>query len=163
MMPSLTLSVSAGRAKRLAPWSTSSARASAQASRIAVPPFSIDRLPDVWPSSGVRAVSPEIIWTRVSGRSSSSAAICANAVKIPCPSSTLPVKIVAEPSASMRSQASSMRFLSRLPGSFPGAAHKSGGTSVKLSTSAPAAFPKSRRVSALMACPYRAPRAAPRG
>jgi hypothetical protein len=130
---------------------------------MAVPPYSIDWLPEVYSSSGVCAVSPEIIATRTSGRSSSSAAICASAVRMPCPSSTLPAKIVAVPSASMRSQASSMRFWSRLPGSFAGAARKSGGPSAKLSTSAPAAVPKSRRVSALMACPDRAPRGAPRG
>ena len=56
------------------------------------------------------AVSPEIIVTRASGRSSSSAAICASAVRMPCPSSTLPVKTVAVPSALMRIQASSMRL-----------------------------------------------------
>src|SRR6516162_9217274 len=83
MTPSLTLSASADRPRRSAAWSTRRARASAQASRIAVPPYSIDWLPEVWPWSGVCAVSPEIILTRASGRSSSSAAICASVVEIP--------------------------------------------------------------------------------
>ena len=43
--------------------------------RSAVPLFSTDWLPAVWPSFGVRPVSPEIIVMRASGRSSSSAAI----------------------------------------------------------------------------------------
>ena len=70
--------------------------------RKAVPLFSTDWLPAVWPSFGVCPVSPEIILMRSSGRSSSSAAIWASAVKIPWPSSTLPVKMVAVPSAAMR-------------------------------------------------------------
>jgi len=46
-----------------------------ETSRIAVPSYSVDWLPAVQPSSGVRAVSPETISTRANGRSSSSAAI----------------------------------------------------------------------------------------
>ena len=75
------------------------ARTSAPAMRSAVPLFSTDWLPAVCPSFGVRPVSPEIILTRASGRSSSSAAICASAVRMPCPSSTLPVNTVTLPSA----------------------------------------------------------------
>ena len=93
------------------------ARASAPASRNAVPLFSIDWLPAVMPSLGVWPVSPEIILIRVSGKSSSSAAICDSAVRMPCPSSILPVYTVAVPSALMRSHAESMRLLLRLPGS----------------------------------------------
>ena len=97
-----------------------SARTSAPAMRNAVPLFSTDWLPAVWPSFGVRPVSPEIIVMRASGRSSSSAAIWASAVRMPCPSSTLPVKMVAVPSALMRIQPSSLRLLCRLPGSRGG-------------------------------------------
>jgi hypothetical protein len=63
----------------------SRARTSAPAMRIAVPLCSIDWLPAVCPSLGVRPVSPEIIVTRASGTSSSSAAIWASAVTMPCP------------------------------------------------------------------------------
>src|SRR5947209_4657784 len=72
--------------------------------------------------------------TRASGRSSSSAAICASAVTIPCPSSTFPVNTVALPSALMRSQASSILFPARLPGSGFGWASRIFGSSVKAST-----------------------------
>jgi hypothetical protein len=74
------------------------------------------------PLIGVRPVSPEIIVTRASGTSSSSAAIWASAVTMPCPSSTLPVNTVTLPSALMRSQASSVRLVCRLPGSRAGPA-----------------------------------------
>src|SRR6516225_118416 len=113
--------------------------------RNAVPLLSTETLPEVWPSLGVRAVSPEIISTRDSGRSSSSAAICASAVRMPCPSSTLPVKTVALPSALMRIQASSRRLPCKLPGSrsWPRADL---GSSEKATTSAPRAVVNSRRL-----------------
>ena len=85
----------------------------------AVPLFSIDWLPAVTPSFGVFSVSPEIICTRSSGKSSSSAAICANAVKMPWPSSTLPVQTVALPSAVIRIQASSRRLVARFLVAMP--------------------------------------------
>ena len=85
-----------------------------------MPLFSTDWLPAVWPSFGVWPVSPEIILIRASGRSSSSAAIWASAVRMPWPSSTLPVKTVAVPSALMRIQPSSLRLFCRLPGSRGG-------------------------------------------
>ena len=88
--------------------------------RNAVPLFSTDWLPAVWPSFGVWPVSPEIILMRASGRSSSSAAIWASAVRMPWPSSTLPVNTVAVPSALIRSQPSSLRLVCRLPGSRGG-------------------------------------------
>ena len=72
------------------------------------------------PLVGRAAVSPEIIVTRASGTSSSSAAIWASAVTMPWPSSTLPVNTVTLPSALMRSQASSVRLVCRLPGSRGG-------------------------------------------
>ena len=55
-----------------------------------MPPFWIDRLPNVTPWSGVSSVSPWIMVTRSSGTDSSSAAICVIAVRMPVPSSTLP-------------------------------------------------------------------------
>ena len=59
---------------------------------------------------------------RSSGRSSSSAAIWASAVTMPCPSSTLPVNTVALPSGMMRNQASSMRLVIEAAGQRPPAA-----------------------------------------
>src|SRR3954470_14607537 len=117
---------------------------SAAASRSAVPEFSIDCEPEVTPSFGVRPVSPGIMVTRASGRSSSSAGILASAGRMPCPSSTFPVNTVAVPSASMRIQASSIRLLERLPGSCFGCC-ASAGSSEKASTMPPMPFAKSRR------------------
>ena len=54
--------------------------------------------------------------TRASATSSSSAAIRASAVTIPWPSSTLPVKTVTVPAASMRSQVSRSGLRCRLGG-----------------------------------------------
>src|SRR3954471_2083725 len=150
MTPSATLSESALIASFGAASSISIARTSAAASRSAVPEFSIDWLPEVTPSFGVRPVSAVIMLTRASGRSSSSAAICASAVTIPCPSSTLPVNTVALPSALMRSQASSILLPERLPGSGLGCASSTSGSSVKASTMPPRDAPtpcaKLRRV-----------------
>src|SRR3954452_9070416 len=117
---------------------------SAAAIRSAVPEFSIDWLPAVWPSFGVRPVSPEIMVMRASGRSSSSAAIWANAVTIPCPSSTLPVNTVAVLSALMRIQASSIRLPLRLPGSGFCCCCASAGSNVNARTIPPRPFAKSR-------------------
>ena len=97
--PSATLSESALNSSRAEASSIRIARTSAAAMRSAVPEFSTDWLPAVIPSFGVRPVSPDTMLMRASGRSSSSAAICASAVTMPCPSSTLPVKTVAVPSA----------------------------------------------------------------
>ncbi len=115
--PSATLSESALIPSRADASSTRMPRTSAAAMRSAVPEFSTDCEPAVMPSFGVRPVSPETIETRASGRSSSSAAICRSAVRMPCPSSTLPVNTVALPSGSIRIQASSLRLPPRLPGS----------------------------------------------
>ena len=84
--------------------------------RSAVPLSWMDRLPEVTPSLGVRAVSPETSCRRSGSTSSSSDTICVSAVRMPCPSSTLPVKKVTVPSALMRSHASRRRLVLRLPG-----------------------------------------------
>ena len=121
MTPSVTLSVSAATPSFAAARSRSM-RAHLGARQAQCGAALLDRL-----AAGglplVRAcapVSPEIIVTRASGTSSSSAAIWASAVTMPCPSSTLPVNTVTLPSALMRSQASSMRLVCRLPGSRAG-------------------------------------------
>src|SRR5262245_3693150 len=122
------------------------ARASAPAMRKAVPLFSTDWLPAVCPSFGVRPVSPEIMVMRSSGRSSSSAAICRSAVRMPCPSSILPVNTVEAPSALLRNHASSRRLVCRLPGSRAGSwARTPLGSSEKATTMPPRAAVKSRR------------------
>ena len=59
----------------------------------------MDRLPAVMPSSGLRSVAAEVIRTRPTSTSSSSAAICASAVRTPWPSSTLPDRTSTVPSA----------------------------------------------------------------
>src|SRR4051794_35621747 len=148
--PSLTERTSAPTPNFLAARSSRIARTSAPAMRNAVPLWSIDWLPAVWPSFGVRPVSAETISTRASGTSSSSAAICASAVTTPWPSSALPVKTVILPSAAMRIQASSMRFPSRLPGSLArclaSCARASRGVRLKERTRPPITAVKSRRV-----------------
>src|SRR5262245_25593586 len=147
MVPSATASVSAATPRCLAASSSRIARASAPAMRSAVPLFSTDWLPAVCPSLGVRPVSPEIMAIRSSGRSSSSAAICLSAVRMPWPSSTLPVNTVAVPSALMRSQASRRRLVCRLPESRAGScAAARRGSSEKATTMAPRPAVKSRRV-----------------
>ena len=83
MVPSLTFRSAAGTPSFAAPVETRMSRASAHAKRSAVPLCSTDREPAVWPSSGVRAVSPWIISMRLRCTSSSSAAICASAVPMP--------------------------------------------------------------------------------
>src|SRR5262245_14577039 len=84
---------------------------------------------------------------RPSGRSSSSAAICLSAVRMPWPSSTLPVKTVTVPSALMRIQPSSLRLFCKLPGrrSCPIASF---GSREKVTTSAPKAAVNWRRLKA---------------
>src|SRR4051812_18010514 len=146
-MPSPTERTSAPTPNFLAARSSRIERTSAPAMRSAVPLWSIDWLPAVWPSLGVRPVSAETISTRASGTSSSSAAICASAVRTPCPSSALPVKMVTLPSAAIRIQASSLRLLLRLPGSLAGScASASRGERLKDTTRPPRAAVKSRRV-----------------
>ncbi len=57
-------------------------------------------LPEVTPSFGVRVVSPDTIVSRCIETSNSSAAICAIAVAMPWPISTLPLNTVTVPSTS---------------------------------------------------------------
>ena len=138
-MPSATDRSAAGKPSFAAAAASSSSRASAAANRSAVPPCSIDRLPDVTPSFGVREVSPEITTMRARSTSSSSATICASAVVMPCPSSTLPVNTVTAPATSIASHASSWRLVCRLPGrdgSAPCAATSKYGASEKATVTA---------------------------
>ncbi len=90
---------------------------SAQARRIAMPPISIDWLPAVYHSSGDCLVSPATSDSRSRLTSSSSAAICAMAVSMPCPSSTLPLNTVTVRSALNRTQRSRRGVVLRLCGS----------------------------------------------
>src|SRR3954469_10531679 len=98
--------------------STKSLRTSAHAARIAAPPCSIDRLPAVYHSSGEAEVSPATMTIRSGATSSSSAAICAIAVTVPWPSSTLPEKTRTVPGGSMRTQRSRRGFALRLAGNI---------------------------------------------
>src|SRR5262245_388673 len=147
MTPSATASCSTLTPSRLAARSRRIARTSAPARRNAVPLFSTDWLPAVWPSSGVWPVSPEISLMRPSGRSISSATICLSAVRMAWPSSTLPVNTVAVPSALMRIQPSSLRLFCRLPGRRSGPA-ASFGSREKATTSAPKPAVNWRRLKA---------------
>src|SRR5215470_11677597 len=82
-----------------------------------------------------------------SGTSSSSAAICASAVLMPVPSSTLLVKTVTVPSCATAIQESSCDG-SGIPGASSSAAKRSrAGKRLKLTMSAPPAFSNSRRES----------------
>ncbi len=89
-MPSLTVSLSRSVRMRSAARPSSAARAVAAAWRICMPPICTDRLPKVGPWSGVSRVSPCTTSTLDIGTESSSAAICAIAVRTPVPRSTLP-------------------------------------------------------------------------
>src|SRR5262245_10843896 len=147
MTPSATASCSTLTPSRLAARSRRIARTSAPTRRNAVPLFSTDWLPAVWPSFGVWPVSPEISLTRASGRSSSSAAICLSAVRMPWPSSTLPVKTVTVPSALTRIQPSSLRLVCKLPGRL--SCHTASfGSREKATTSAPKPVVNWRRLKA---------------
>jgi hypothetical protein len=87
-----------------------------------VPLFSIDWLPAVTPSFGVFGVARNHLHP-AERQVEFLAAICANAVTMPWPSSTLPVQTVALPSVPMQIQASSRRW-SRLPGALRAAARQ---------------------------------------
>src|SRR5215218_6423274 len=78
----------------------------------------MERLPEVTPSLGLTAVEARTIWMRERSTSSSSAAIWANAVTIPCPISTLPGESVTCPCGENLSQADSFGFAARLTGSL---------------------------------------------
>src|SRR5436309_628468 len=78
----------------------------------------MDRLPEVTPSLGLTAVEARTICTREISTSSSSAAICASAVTMPCPISTLPGETVTCPCAENLSHDDSFGFAARLTGSL---------------------------------------------
>src|SRR4051812_47722449 len=80
------------------------------------PPTSIDWLPAVYHSSGETRVSPAVMARRSGATPSASAAICAMAVTMPCPSSTLPLNTVTVRSASKRTQRSRRGLFLRLSG-----------------------------------------------
>src|SRR5438105_8032198 len=76
----------------------------------------MERLPEVTPSLGLLAVDARIICTCDKSISSSSAAICASAVTMPCPISTLPGETMTCPCAENFSQDDSFGFAARLTG-----------------------------------------------
>ena len=76
--------------------------------------------PEVTPSSGLHAVDTGIMRTRSKSRSSPSATICASAVAMPWPISTLPGNTRTTPSGSNRIQRDSRGFTRRLAGSASG-------------------------------------------
>ena len=89
--PSTTISSAAGTPSFFDARSTSAWRAVAAARRSSPPPCEMVRFAPVIHWSGVVAVSPITMVMRSKGTSSSSAAICASAVLVPVPRSTLPV------------------------------------------------------------------------
>jgi hypothetical protein len=80
----------------------------------------MERLPEVTPSLGLAAVDARIICTRDRSISSSSAAICASAVTMPCPISTLPGETLTCPLLEIFSHDDSFGFAARLTGSAGG-------------------------------------------
>ncbi len=133
MIPSSTVSRAAGMLPLAAAADTSSARASAAATRNASPPYSTDWLPEVCPSSGVRAVSAPTMAIRPNDTSITSATICDSAVRMPWPSSALPVNTVMVPGGSTRIQPSSSGCLTMSAGKSAASAARS----VKLATMPP--------------------------
>ncbi len=153
-VPSVTFSSAAGTPSFVAAAETRMSRASAHAKRTAVPLCSTDRLPAVWPSFGVRAVSPWTTSMRASSTSSSSAAICDSAVPMPCPSSILPVKTVTVPFGSMASHPLSAPVVLETAGQRGPARALSVGVSENPTTRAPVLM-KSRREAVMTASPSR--------
>jgi hypothetical protein len=90
--------------------------------------------------SGVVAVSPITISTRSKGTSSSSAAICASAVRVPVPRSTLPQYTVTRLSGPIVSQESIASLAMDFGARSPWAAAEP--SIEKPTTSAPLAFRK---------------------
>src|SRR5258708_19612222 len=85
---------------------------------MACPDCCTERLPDVTPSLGLAAVDARTICTRPISTSSSSAAIWASAVTMPCPISTFPGEIITCPSDENRTHDDSLGFAARLTGNF---------------------------------------------
>ena len=76
--------------------------------------MAIELLPEVKPSRGLVGVSPETMRSRAGETSSSSAAICARAVRTPWPISTLPVASRTRPASSKPIHVPSSGLSSRL-------------------------------------------------
>src|SRR6195256_4370937 len=85
---------------------------------MARPDCCTERLPEVTPSLGLAAVDARTIWTRPISTSSSSAAIWASAVTMPCPISTFPGETLTWPSGENRTHDDSTGFAARLTGNF---------------------------------------------
>src|ERR1700754_5020973 len=83
---------------------------------MARPDCCTERLPEVTPSLGLPAVEARTILTRPISTSSSSAAIWASAVTMPCPISTLPGEITTCPSGENRTHDESTGLAARLTG-----------------------------------------------
>ena len=80
----------------------------------------MERLPEVTPSLGLAAVDARTICTRDRSISSSSAAICASAVTMPCPISTFPGETVTCPVPENFSHDDNFGFAARLTGNLGG-------------------------------------------
>ena len=102
MVPSLTVSCSAVAPTSSDASASSRARRAWADSRSALPPFWMEKLPAVTPSSGLRSVSVCTTRMREMETPSSSAAIWARAVVTPWPMSTLPDVIRTVPSGMTR-------------------------------------------------------------
>ena len=137
--------VSASAARRaLAPRASSQARACAAASAAAPHGSGSRRWRWSAPWFGARAVSPSTIAHRASGTSSSSATICASAVRMPVPRSTWPCSAVTLPSSQTASRISGPSAgLAGTAGGWPGAGGGGGGGS-RTTSSTPSAARKSR-------------------
>src|SRR6201991_1972551 len=83
---------------------------------MARPDCCTERLPEVTPSFGLPAVEARTICTRPISTSSSSAAIWASAVTMPCPISTLPAEITTCLSGEKRTHDDSNGLAPRLTG-----------------------------------------------
>ena len=77
----------------------------------------MDMLPEVRPSSGPAAVFAGSMRTCAKSTSSSSAASCARAVRMPCPSSTLPTRTSTRPFVCTVTQRARTGFATRSLGS----------------------------------------------
>ena len=94
-------------------------RAWAATSRSALPESCTDRLPDVTPSLGLNAVLAGTMQIRDRSICSPSATICAKAVLMPWPKSTLPLRTKTVPSDWIDNQLASNGLAFRLVGSSP--------------------------------------------
>src|SRR5258707_8597017 len=85
---------------------------------MARPDCCTERLPEVTPSLGLATVDARAICTRPISTSSSSAAICASAVTMPCPISTFPGETLTWPWGENRTHDDSTGLAARLTGNF---------------------------------------------